>query len=518
LVFSERDVKQIESIGKTLEAAEGEIRTYAAGIPAVKLQRPCSLDDGIIALSPAQQLEFAGCFEEAMASGRAMKFVAASGAASRMFSAPLICLERGWTAQKRLIEKAYEGNGAAKDCLELFRNLPKFAFFPKLKALMISKQLNLEELVEGGSYKAVLETLLQTRGLGYAYLPKGFIPFHSYPDGTRTAFEEHLVESAGYLKNRDGVAKVHFTVSPEHLSKAEAHLRQASTRLGSLDAHYEVTLSTQERWTDSIAASDDNQPLRDKDGGLIFRPSGHGALLQNLNLCQGDLVFVRTIDNVLPDRLKGIVQFHQRVLGGYLVALQEELFGRLKFLASHGIDESSIDEIEKFARSRMNLLLPNGFSRMAAQEKSQLLFRLLNVPLRVCGMVRNSLYPGGRPFWIRDEDGIEHPQIVEAAQVDGKDADQNLIWKSCEFFNPADIVCGVRDYEGHPFDLTRFSNPALGFITQKNHEGRLCRVLERPGLWNGAMAYWSTVFVEVPALTLHPIKSILDLLSEQNQP
>jgi hypothetical protein len=518
LIFSKRDVKQLESVGKTLEAAEGEIRTYSAGIPAVKLQRPCSLNDGIIALSSAQQLEFAGHFEEAMASGRAMKFVAASGAASRMFSAPVICLEKGWTTQRRLAEQAFQGDADAKDCLELFRNLAKFAFYPELKALMISKELNLEELVESGNYKAVLETLLQSQGLAYTYLPKGLIPFHSYPNGIRTAFEEHLVESIGYLKDRDRVARAHFTVSPEHLNRVEEHLRQASIRFGSLDVRYKVTLSTQERSTDSIVVDDDNHPLRDKDGRLIFRPSGHGALLQNLNSCDGDLVFVRTIDNVLPDRLKGIVQFHKRVLGGYLVALQEELFGRLRFLASGRVDESSISKIERFARSSMNLVLPNEFSMMAAKEKSRLLFRILNSPLRVCGMVRNPFYSGGRPFWVRDMDGTERPQIVESAQVDEEDAEQNLIWNSCEFFNPADLVCGVRDYEGHPFDLTKFGDPALGFITQKTHEGRPCKVLEWPGLWNGAMAYWNTVFVEVPARTLHPVKSLLDLLSEQNQP
>ncbi len=512
LIFGEKDVHQLKSAGKTPEEAEGDMAAYEAGVPPIRLQRPCRLNDGIIAHSVEQQLQMAKRYQTAMASGRAMKFVAASGAASRMFAAALACLEKGWVTQQCLVAQAIRGDPNAQGCLNLLRNLPKLAFWSEISTLIQSKGLRLEELIEGGDYEAVLENILQPDGLGYSDFPKGLIPFHSYPNGTRTAFEEHLAESPAFLKDSWGIVRIHFTVSPKHADRVEEHLRQAKSRLNPHDTRYEITLSVQKQSTDSIVVDENNRLLRDKNGELVLRPSGHGALLGNLNSCKGDIVFIRTIDNVLPDHLKETVQCHKRILGGYLIELQEELFRCIRFLVSGNSGELSLEHIHRFAEARLNLILPKELSRMSIPLRSQALFRILNAPLRVCGIVRNSDYPGGRPFWVRGADGIVRPQIVEPAQVNMEDSEQNAVWRSCEFFNPADLVCGVRDYLGRPFDLERFSNPGEGFIARKIHESRRCKVLERPGLWNGAMAHWNTVFVEVPAITLRPIKSILDLL------
>lgn len=518
MILSKQDIDRLRSIEKPPETVERESTLLRSGVPPIKLGRRCRSGDGIVALSGKDGPAYAEIFDRAAAEGRAVKFVAASGAASRMFESPLKCLRRGWATQDLLRDRARNGDGDAEACLKLLRNLKKFAFFPALEAHMESKGLHPEILLQEGEYKDILENLLTDRGLGYSGLPKGLIPFHSYPDGAMTAFEEHLVESAGYLKDRDNRVRVHFTVAPDHVQRVRGHLKSAVSRLSSTGALFDVTCSVQARSTDTVVLGRDGRLLRDDDGQLILRPSGHGALLQNLNSIAGDIVFIRTVDNVLPDPLKEEVCFHKKVLGGYLAALQGELFARLRFLSSGDLKEEELIEIKRFAETKLNLSEPPGYDRMTPREKAAALLRRLNAPIRVCGMVRNTGYPGGRPFWVRDEEGWESPQIVEPSQVDIGNEEQGSVWESCEFFNPADIVCGLRDYSGRPFDLSEFSDPALAFISEKTYRGRPCRVLERAGLWNGSMAKWNTVFVEVPALTLRPVKTILDLLEEPDGP
>lgn len=514
MTLSELDIRQLESIGKPTKAAEQELLVYAAGIPAVHLERACALDDGILALNDAQQRKFSERFEEARINGRAMKFVAASGAASRMFSAQRACLDQGWVTREGLSEKSAQDDPNARECLELVQNLPRFPFFDELKAMLYSRGFDIEDLIAAGDFRAVLEGVLSPEGLGYADRPKGLIPFYRYPDGPRTAFEEHLVESAGYLRDRKGVANLHFTVAPRHLLSVADHLRNAAARFGSKDTRYEFSLSVQPGSTDSIVVDLDNKPLRDTRGMLVFRPSGHGALLENLNSLKGDILFIRTIDNVLPDRLREMASDQRGVLGGILAALQEELSHLLRSFSPDEMDEATVRRMEVFAETRMNLRLHPEFFQKSVREKARVLYRRLNAPLRVCGMVRNPGYPGGRPFWTVDREGIESLQIIEPAQVDSGDARQRQVWESCEFFNPADLVCGVRDYLGRPFNLAEYRDPGFGFIARRTCEGVECRILEQPGLWNGSMAHWNTVFVEVPAFMVRPVKTVLDLLEK----
>lgn len=514
MILEKKDIDQLKSIGKPPDTAEWEMMLLAGGVAPIELERCCSYYDGITVLSPDQEAAIAGSFEQAVLSRHAVKFVAASGAASRMFKSPFKCLQQGWVTKDLLVEKSRQGNEDSVACFKMFQNLSAFAFFPALKTLMASKGLDLESLVDNGKYQDILENLLTDRGLGYSTLPKGLIPFHAYPDGARTAIEEHLFESTGYLKDQNNSVRIHFTVSPDNLDKVREHLRAAPGRLQLSNTDFDITVSVQSQSTDSLVLEQEHQPLRDTEGRLILYPSGHGALLENLDSLKGDIVFIRTIDNILPYSHQETVCFHKRVLGGYLVSLQDELFSSLRVLSSGNLDEPEFQQIKQFSETRMNLRSPAGFDQRSLEERVQTLFHRLNAPLRICGMVRDPGYPGGRPFWIRDEGGWESLQIVESAQVDMGNNEQNDIWNSCEFFNPADIVCGVRDFRGQPFELAKFSNPGLGFISDKTYNGRPCRVLERPGLWNGSMACWNTVFIEVPSITLRPVKTVLDLLDK----
>lgn len=515
MILSKQDIRQLESIGKSRETLEHEFMLLTDGVSPIKLDRGCSLNDGITVLSREQQSESVESFKKAMAGGRAAKFIAASGAASRMFQSPLVCFQNGWITDDILAGNADRGDGDAAACLELLRNLPKFAFFHPLKNLMALKGGDLESLIKKGEYESILENLLTPRGLAYSTLPKGLIPFHSYPDGIRTAFEEHLVESVGYLKDRDNLARIHFTLARDHQKKVRKHLKSAPSRLPCSDTRFNITYSVQRVSTDTVVLDQDGQPLRDDEGRLVLRPSGHGALLENLTSLGGDIVFIKTIDNVLPDRVQEAVSFQKRVLGGYLISLQEELFGCLQSLFSGNLDEAGLEKVKQFARLKLNLRWPGEFDQTPLQEQGRILFHRLNAPLRICGMVKDPGYPGGRPFWIRDENGWESLQIVEPAQVERESGEQDSIWKSCEYFNPVDIVCGLRSYIGQPFDLAGFGDSDSGFISDKTYQGRKCRILEFPGLWNGSMARWNTVFIEVPAFTLRPVKTVLDLLIEQ---
>jgi hypothetical protein len=510
-VFSALDTKQLESIGKSREMAEQELHRYRAGIPAVELRRACNPGDGIICLAEADQREYAKYFEEAQAYGRAMKFVAASGAASRMFSAPRICLDQGWVALESLSMRSALGDPNAKTTLALVWNIREFAFFDELRSVMLQHGLCIESLLAAGDFKAVLEHLLMPEGLGYDGLPKGLIPFYRHPERPLSAFEEHLAESVGYLRDRNGLIRVHFTVSSQHHDRIAEHLRRAAAFLDTKDTRFGLTLSIQASSADSVAVDLDNRPLRDSAGKLILRPSGHGALLENLNSIDGDIVFIRTVDNLLPHSLAEKAAAQRRMLAGVLAALQAELFPILKRVSYDTRDEAAVRRLEQLAESRLGLKMPPGFARKTLQERSSILYHRLNAPIRVCGMIRTQGYPGGRPFWIADREGIEGLQIIEPAQADLEDEEQRRIWKSCQFFNPADLVCGVRDYLGHPFNLLEYCDQEMGFITRKTYEGLEGRILERPGLWNGGMAHWITILVEVPGFMVRPVKTVLDL-------
>ena len=375
----------------------------------------------------------------------------------------------------------------------LLENIGKFAFWPELKALL-----------PAGADDRTIVSAIVNEGLGYGRKPKGLVTFHAYPEGARKAVEEHLVEGAVYAA-ANGVAKIHFTVSPEHIEGFQellaAKVPVYEKRFG---IRYDISFSVQKPSTDTIAVNPDNTPFRQDDGTLLFRPAGHGALIENLNEIDADVVFIKNIDNVTTDALRGDTIRYKKVLAGILLDLQERAFEYLKALEVGGAE---LEPIVEFIEKRLCVKLPGSYD-------SAVLRAVLDRPIRVCGMVRNEGEPGGGPFWVGNPDGTQSLQIAESSQISPDDLP---LMRSATHFNPVDLVCGMKNSKGVRFDLRRYTDPSTGFISSKSSGGRDLRAQELPGLWNGAMAKWNTVFVDVPITTFSPVKVVQDLLRPQHQ-
>ena len=499
-----QDRRQLEERGISLKTVEHQLATFQRGIPFAKLKRACRLDDGIRRLDSLDLPTVTQDFERARAAGRITKFVPASGAGTRMFT---------------FLQAArfQEASAPATEQLEqFFSGLPKFAFYQDLKNTLLRQGHRLDQLIAENKYRPVIDALLDS--LNYARLPKGLLAFHRSAGTTRTPIEEHLVEAADYAKDDEGRARIHFTVSPEHQHVVGEHIEQARQRLAQRAATWMIDCSVQKPSTDTVAVAMDNHPFRDSHGNLLFRPGGHGALLSNLQELHGDVVFIKNIDNVLPDHLKETSSKYKERLGGLLVSLQDTVFSFLTQLESGTVSSASLEHVTEWARHSLALTLPDEWSTRTNAQQTQWLFKWLNRPLRVCGMVPNVNHPGGGPFWVEQDDGTISLQIVESSQVDPDSPTQQDIFASSTHFNPVDMVCGIRDYRGKPFNLDQFVDPDAGFIAQKSYEGRGLKALELPGLWNGGMAKWHSVFVEVPRETFNPVKTVLDLLLPEHQP
>jgi hypothetical protein len=515
-LFNNEDLRQIMDMGLTPDKVLDQIESFKKGFPFLTLDRPCSVGDGIRILQPEDLARYSEICSKACLSGRAMKFVPASGAASRMFKVLLAFhKEHGEIQEQRAAAEAEKGEPEYRDFLRFVRGMTNFAFYEDLKAVMARDGLDTEGLLKAGEIREILDYLLTPKGLDLADLPKGLIKFHRYDGRTRTPFEEHLVEAVEYVRDGEGRARIHFTVSPEHESDVRDHVEEVRSLYERPGASLDVEFSIQNPSTDTIAVDMENRPFRDDRGRLVFRPGGHGSLLENLNRLGGDIVFIKNIDNVLPDRRKQDTYTYKRALAGFLVTLQERVFYHLETLSAGHVSDAVLEETRLFARNTLAVAPPETMSR---EEKVGYLTSKLNRPLRVCGMVRNEGEPGGGPFWVRGGDGTLSFQIVEGSQVDMKSPGQRKIWESATHFNPVDLVCGLRDHEGKPFGLHDFVDPETGFVSIKSMGGRDLKALELPGLWNGAMAKWNTVFVEVPLSTFSPVKTLLDLLREEHQP
>jgi hypothetical protein len=439
---------------------------------------------------------------------RFMKFVPASGAASRMF--------KDW--HQYLQEKGFATEADRRSFID---DLKIYAFFHDLKAAIAQKGQDLENLIRENADTDLLRFILTEEGLNYGRLPKALLKFHIYPGGSRTALEEHLIEAVLYARDARKHAYILFTVSSEHekavLECLERVIGDYESRLATV---LEVGLSTQETVTNTIAVDPEKRPFRDESGGLVFRPGGHGSLLTNLNSLDADIVFLKNIDNCVPDRLKPETVRWKKILAGYLVSLQEGIFRRLRLLSAKDAREADLIEITGFCREKLNLVMPPGFLMRSPAERRSLLYEKLNRPLRVCGMVKNEGEPGGGPFWVDSLDGYGSLslQIIEESQIDRNNLGQRSIWQSSTHFNPVDLVCGIRNYYGQKFDLTRFVDQARSTISSKSEQGRSLLALERPGLWNGSMAFWNTLFVETPLAVFNPVKTVRDLLRPQHLP
>lgn len=477
-MFTHEDLQQIQEHGLTATKVEAQLEDFRRGFPFLKVVRAASPGDGVLVADPTAANAAATRYEQESPELGVVKFVPASGAATRMF--------------KELFEFVNDDK-RGKGIDTLLENIQKFAFWPELETL----------LPKDADDKTIVSAIVG-KGLEYGQKPKGLVTFHAYPEGARKAVEEHLVEGAAYA-SAAGCARIHFTVSPEHRAGFEALLAEKvpfyEHRFG---IRYDISFSVQKPSTDTIAVNPDNTPFRQDDGTLLFRPAGHGALIENLNDIDADIVFIKNIDNVTTDARRGDTIRYKKVLAGVLLDLQDRAFECLKALEVGGTE---MDRIAEFVEKELCVKLPDTYD-------TTLLRAVLDRPIRVCGMVRNEGEPGGGPFWVSNPDGTESLQIAESSQIDPKDLP---LMKSATHFNPVDLVCGVRDSRGRKFDLRKFTDPTTGFISSKSSSGRELRAQELPGLWNGAMACWNTIFVDVPIDTFSPVKVVQDLLRVQHQ-
>jgi hypothetical protein len=509
--FTRQDLSQINDKGIPLESIELQLEHFRKGFPPVELTAPATPGKGIICLNKEEVKRHANSYENVQQDLKTVKFIPASGAASRMFQSLFEFLQEAGNDAARAAGKSFP------EIKQLIEGLPQLALTDHLREVLLKTGKDLDALVSGKEYLPVIRGIIGEDGLNYGKMPKGLIKFHKYPEENRTPVEEHLVEGAAYCTGRGENVSIHFTVSSEHLDGLMDLLARLQPvyekRFG---VHYQVSFSIQRAFTDTIAVDTDNHPFRDTDGRLVFRPGGHGALLANLNALDADLVFIKNIDNVCPDRLKPMTILYKKALAGLLLEIQQKAFAYIRLLDLDDPREELLAEIRDFLVKRMNYIPSPADDQLCGKESASCLKKILNRPLRICGMVRNEGEPGGGPFWTRNAQGSVSLQIVEASQINFAETGQADMVKRSTHFNPVDLVCGIRDYQEKLFDLQRFTDPSTGFISTKSRDGKTIKVQELPGLWNGSMAGWNTLFVEVPVETFNPVKTINDLLRPEH--
>lgn len=506
-MLSETDRKQIADRGVSETQLLEQVNRFKTGFPYLKIYDSARPGEGITVLTPEEQSRAVARWDEYLADGgEVTKFVPASGAASRMFKA-LFSFVDGPD------DKAAEGS----DVANLLKDIHKVAFFDELNGVLL-KNLGkgVDQLLEEGNEKAVIRGIISPEGLNYGNLPKGLLTFHHSPDGTRTPVEEQLVEGAQSAKMKDGQVKLHLTVSPNHREAFSAKLREVvpgiEKRMG---VKIDVTMSEQKPSTDTVAVNDDNTLFRE-DEKIVFRPGGHGALIQNLNDLNATVVFIKNIDNVVPDSGRAATLQYKKVIAGYLIELHDKVISYIKKIDAREYSETDLQEIVEFLRSKFCFDSPE-LSELKGEDLSTYLRTKLDRPMRVCGMVRNEGEPGGGPYVTFNADGSRSLQILESTQIDLSKPENKEMMAKATHFNPVDLVCYIRNAEGKKFNLPEYVDPETGFISSKSLHGRSLKALELPGLWNGAMSDWLTAFVEVPIETFNPVKTVNDLLRPQHQ-
>lgn len=505
-MLSPKDLEQIERKGISEQQIEKQLEEFKTGFPFLKLDAAASIGNGIIATSAEDVKRYTEAWNAYKAEGKKIvKFVPASGAASRMFKNMFAFLTADYDVPTTDFEKTF------------FDNVVKFAFYPALNAMCEKNEgKNIEALMGEGNYKAVVANLLEAKGLNYGQLPKGLLLFHSYEDGARTPLEEHLVEGALYADSK-GMVHIHYTVSPEHRALFEKKVADTKEKYEkAYNVKYDITFSEQKPSTDTIAVNPDDTPFRNADGSLLFRPGGHGALIENLNEIPADVVFIKNIDNVVPDRLKADTVTYKQVIAGVLVSLQEKAFEYLRLLDEGTYNHEKLEEMIRFVQRDL-CCRKHDIKELEDAELVIYLRSKLNRPMRVCGVVKNVGEPGGGPFLTYNQDGTVSLQILESSQIDKSNTEYMKMFTEGTHFNPVDLVCAVKNYKGEKFNLPDYVDRTTGFISSKSKNGKDLKALELPGLWNGAMSNWNTVFVEVPLSTFNPVKTVNDLLREQHQ-
>lgn len=520
IALSTNDKQQLKRIGITEQQIEQQINIFKKGFAYSNLTAAATLEKGIIRFTDDEIESLVNQFDEDKEYYDIIKFVPASGAASRMFKSLYSFIDE--YKDKDIPDNFLKKDKIKPDSVEnFFLGIRHFAFFEDLRKDLAKKGKDIEEMLKNNELVEIAEDLLNPEGLSYGKLPKALLKFHNYDNYSRYAIEEHLVEAAQYstITSEKGViAQVHFTVSKEHLPLFQNTIDKLLPKYEKMfNVKYKITYSEQKPSTDTIAVDLNNKPFRDKNGELVFRPGGHGALIQNLNDLRKEIIFIKNIDNVVPDRLKETTIKYKKVLGGYLFRLQQQLFEYLLMLDEGGLEKEDINEIVGFAKDTLMIEIPEYFETYNAIEKIDFLYNKLNRPMRICGMVRNEGEPGGGPYFVKNQNDETSLQIVEYSQMNHADEKQEEILKNATHFNPVDLVCATQNYKGNSFDLTDYIDHSTGFISQKSKDGKELKTLELPGLWNGAMADWITIFVDVPIITFNPVKTVNDLLRETHQ-
>ena len=498
-MLTEKDLQQLSERNITENQVIQQVAQLKRGTQYVQLMRPATLGDGILRLDEEQVKQLITSFEADKEYYQFTKFVPASGAASRMFKDLFAFVE---TAEETKFTDIF------------FTHIHSFAFFDDLNAACQQLYgLDIDVMLQQGRKVEVVKALLLDEGLNYGKLPKALLKFHHYEGFNRLALEEHLVEAARYATDNEGVAKLHFTVSPEHEEPFKQTVDTLKDRYEEqYGVHYDITYSCQKPSTDTVAIDTDGNLFREANGKILFRPGGHGALIENLNDLGEEIVFIKNIDNIVPEtKAKTTIQY-KKVLAGLLLQLQQQNFEYLDLLDSGFAIEEELQEITRFAKEKLMIDIPDFINEYSDIEKIDYLYDKLNRPMRICGMVKNEGEPGGGPFWVKNDNDEVSLQIIESSQIDHNNEQQEAIFRASTHFNPVDLVCGCLNYKGEAFNLTDFVDANTGFISNKSKDGRELRALELPGLWNGAMADWITVFVEVPIETFNPVKTVNDLL------
>ncbi len=514
-MFTKNDIQQIENKGITIDQVNSQISRIKNGMSYSNLIAAATIGEGIEKYNDAETKALIAFYQTKKESLDIIKFVPASGAASRMFKFLFQFLNNFNASNEDISDYIQKTN---KGLMKTFiSNLNKFPFYEPVLLKLKETNPNFDSLSEDEMYMEFVKIMLNEEALNYSFFPKGLLPFHRYEDVSKTAFQEHLFESTLYASS-NGNANLHFTVSEKHHEYFNAELKTVKTALEEqLNTTFNISFSYQKEATEVLALTTDNTIFRKDDDSILFRPAGHGALLENLNDLNNDIIFIKNIDNIVVAEMNIEVSEYKELLAGVLLKVQEQAFRFLNLLDSTSVTENDLKAMVDFASNKMNLVFDDDFNGLNFNKKVAYLKGKFNRPIRVCGMVKNEGELGGGPFWVKDEDGNISLQIVEFAQIDIDDESQSSIVKNATHFNPTDLVCGVKNFKGEKFNLMDFVDAEAAFITMKTQNGIEIQALELPGLWNGSMAYWNSIFVEVPLETFNPVKTVNDLLRPPHQ-
>lgn len=505
--YTKEDLKNFKHRDLKAEDIDRQLANFEKGFDFVNLSEPATIDNGIIRITPEEEEHLLANYELAHQKCDLLKMVPASGSATRMFKDLFTFMDTYQGTEEEFLEFVQQKEAGSMH--EFFQKLDQLPFYNRLSAALWNDGKDISKMVAKREYTEILKYILGKKGLNYGNTPKGLVDFHIYRDFVRTAFDEHIVEGALYSNNAK-TADLHFTVSEEYMPLFKNRLKKVTKVFEKMfNVKYDVTFSIQKPSTDTVSVDENGEILRDETGGIVFRPGGHGALIYNLDELKADIIFIKNIDNVIPDRSKGETVKYKKLLAGTLLDVQKKVFGYLELLDKKPTEEQ-LQEIEAFMNS-IGYKEAEGKTYKDQKERIKHLQNVLNRPIRICGMVKNEGEPGGGPFWVKGKDGSSRLMIIESAQINLKDKDQKKVFDHSTHFNPVDLVCGVKNYKGKKFNLEKFIDPEQGFITHKSYKGKDIKVQELPGLWNGAMANWITVFVEVPLSTFTPVKTVFDL-------